>query len=690
MIELKNVNKFYTNNGITNIGLHNISLNLSKNEIVVITGESGSGKSTLLNVITKIDNFDEGEIYYKGNETAYFSISEMDDFRKNKVGFIFQNYNILDSYTVLDNVMLPLLLKGMPKNDARAQAMLLIKKVGLAGREKHRGTKLSGGEKQRCVIARALASDCEILACDEPTGNLDSETAREIINLIKEVANDKLVLIVTHNFPEVEDIATRVLKMADGKIVEDIVIETKEQDENIELNLDYVPLPKKVIWNVAKNNMLFTPRKTILASIMFFVIAFCFLFICQLVVTLMKQDMVYSEFNNTFENHLFVYKPLADSFSESELDGYNYTINGFGNQDYAVSYIGQEHLDLYYTKEVPNAKLVEGRLPENEYEFVVAINETKKNDVNRIKKCLNNYLSLSEYNNLVTKFKLVGILTYESKYTQSMFATKCDKLGNVIDMSSAYYDLYINDSIMDLKITHRTDITKPVLSLPLAYNTDKALISLKVYNLYDYDNIEIKYEITNTAELLIPIDGTFDLEPYFANVFVPENKIEKVTKELESKGFVVIYPIHNAEASPLMKFVMEFLALIVVLEFGAYLIGIFFIVYVILSKIYSSRVKDYEIIRTLGVTKKDMSKIVNIELLLIGMGVSVFAYFVFNGLVFASDALSFLKYIGFTTIIAYFAVMFMFTYLMAKRFNKRLFKFTVRKSMKGVHEDDQD
>ena len=255
MIELKNVNKFYNNNGITNIGLHNISLSLSKNEIVAITGESGSGKSTLLNVITKIDNFDEGEIYYKGNETAYFSIADMDDFRKNKVGFIFQNYNILDSYTVLDNVMLPLLLKGMPKSEARAQAMLLIQKVGLAGREKHRGTKLSGGEKQRCVIARALASDCEILACDEPTGNLDSETASEIIKLIKEVAKDKLVLIVTHNFEEVDGIVTRILKMSDGKIVEDIVREPKEETKKEELNLDYVPLPKKVVWTIAKNNM---------------------------------------------------------------------------------------------------------------------------------------------------------------------------------------------------------------------------------------------------------------------------------------------------------------------------------------------------------------------------------------------------------------------------------------------------
>ena len=247
MIELKNVSKFYSNNGITNIGLHNINLTLHRNEIVAITGESGSGKSTLLNVISKIDGFDEGEIYYCGNETSYFSISDMDDFRKNKVGFIFQNYNIIDSYTVLDNVMIPLLLKGLSKQDARAEAMLLIKKVGLDGREKHQGSKLSGGEKQRCVIARALAGDCDILACDEPTGNLGSETAIQIIELLKEVAKDKLVLIVTHNYAEVEHMCTRLLKMADGKIVEDIVFKEPTPDPDVPLDLDYKPLSKKVI-----------------------------------------------------------------------------------------------------------------------------------------------------------------------------------------------------------------------------------------------------------------------------------------------------------------------------------------------------------------------------------------------------------------------------------------------------------
>jgi ABC-type antimicrobial peptide transport system permease subunit len=215
-------------------------------------------------------------------------------------------------------------------------------------------------------------------------------------------------------------------------------------------------------------------------------------------------------------------------------------------------------------------------------------------------------------------------------------------------------------------------------------------IDFSVVNIYDYSNIEVKYETTDSSTLYIPLDGSYTLDSYFANVFVTPNKVEKVTKELEARGFIVIYPLRNADADPLMKFLMEFLALIIVLEFGAYLIGIFFIVYVVLSKIYSSRTKDYEIIRTLGVTKNDMKKIVNIELILIGMVVSILAYFAFYGVVLSVDALSFLKYMNFGTFISYFFVMFMFSYFMAKRFNKRLFKFTVRKSMKGVHEDDQD
>ena len=164
----------------------------------------------------------------------------MDDFRKNKVGFIFQNYNIIESYTVLQNVMLPYELKGIPTKEAKKKALAIIDEVGLHDKINNRGAELSGGQKQRCVIARALAFEPEILACDEPTGNLDSETGAEIMKLIAKIAHDKLVLVVTHNYEEVEPYATRKLTIVDGSLYEDKILrEVPYDDEKEVLNLDY-------------------------------------------------------------------------------------------------------------------------------------------------------------------------------------------------------------------------------------------------------------------------------------------------------------------------------------------------------------------------------------------------------------------------------------------------------------------
>ena len=237
MIELKNVSKFYNDSNIVTVGLRNVSLKLNKGEFVAITGDSGSGKSTLLNVISSIDTYDEGEILYYGNETFYFNQNDSDIFRKNNVSFIFQKYNIVDSYTVLQNVMLPLLIKGKTEAEAKVEALEIIKRVGLEHRVDNKGTKLSGGEKQRCVIARALATDAPILACDEPTGNLDKKTSEEIINLIKEVSKEKLVLIVTHDYDSIKDICTRKIKLSDGEIVEDITFKEGIEEEKKDLVL---------------------------------------------------------------------------------------------------------------------------------------------------------------------------------------------------------------------------------------------------------------------------------------------------------------------------------------------------------------------------------------------------------------------------------------------------------------------
>ncbi len=273
MIELKNVSKYYNNNGIVTLGLRNINLSFAKGEIVAIVGESGSGKSTLLNVICGVDTYEEGEIFFKGNETSYFNQNDMDIFRKRNVSFIYQSYNIIDSYTVLENVMLPLLIQGYDKKEAKKKALELIEKVGLSKRVKHRGIKLSGGEKQRCVIARALASDSEILACDEPTGNLDSQTGKEIIDLIKELAQDKLVLIVTHNYEQIKDIVTRTIKISDGEVIEDYKTKDITDDIKEEMDLSLDKVKRKSLLSIATYNILRTPKKSVLSLAGFFVLS---------------------------------------------------------------------------------------------------------------------------------------------------------------------------------------------------------------------------------------------------------------------------------------------------------------------------------------------------------------------------------------------------------------------------------
>ena len=158
MIELRNVSKFYSDGNTVTTGLKNVTLKLRRGEFVAIVGDSGSGKSTLLNVITSVDTYDEGEILFLGNETFQFTQDDSDEFKKNNVSFVFQKYNIIDSYTVLQNVALPLIIKGKSEKEAEAEALKIIERVGLSERVSNRGSNLSGGEKQRLSIARAINS----------------------------------------------------------------------------------------------------------------------------------------------------------------------------------------------------------------------------------------------------------------------------------------------------------------------------------------------------------------------------------------------------------------------------------------------------------------------------------------------------------------------------------------------------
>ncbi len=221
MLQIKNVSKKYITGELEQIALDDVSLNLRDNEFVAILGPSGSGKTTLLNVIGGLDRYDSGDLVINGITTKAYKDRDWDSYRNHTIGFVFQSYNLIPHQTILANVELALTIGGISGEERRAKAKDALDKVGLGNQIHKKPNQLSGGQMQRVAIARALVNDPDILLADEPTGALDTDTSVQVMDLLKEVAKDRLVVMVTHNPELAEKYATRIVKLRDGKIVSD-------------------------------------------------------------------------------------------------------------------------------------------------------------------------------------------------------------------------------------------------------------------------------------------------------------------------------------------------------------------------------------------------------------------------------------------------------------------------------------
>ena len=221
MLKLKNIKKDYKTGDFIQHALKNISVSFRKNEFVAILGPSGSGKTTLLNIIGGLDRYDSGDLIIDGKSTKSFKDKDWDAYRNHAVGFIFQSYNLISHISVLENVEMGMTLSGVSAAERRRKALELLEKVGLKDHAHKKPNQLSGGQMQRVAIARALANDPKIILADEPTGALDSKTSTQIMELIKEIAKDKLVIMVTHNAELAKDYASRIVSMKDGVILDD-------------------------------------------------------------------------------------------------------------------------------------------------------------------------------------------------------------------------------------------------------------------------------------------------------------------------------------------------------------------------------------------------------------------------------------------------------------------------------------
>lgn len=221
MLDLRNIVKTYKTGDETITALAGVSLKFRKNEFVSILGQSGCGKTTLLNIVGGLDRYDEGDLIICGKSTKKFKDADWDNYRNRRIGFVFQSYNLIPHQTVLSNVELALTLSGVSKAERRRRAVKALEQVGLGDQLKKKPNQMSGGQMQRVAIARALVNNPEILLADEPTGALDSETSLQIMELLKEVAKDRLVIMVTHNPELAEQYSTRIIRLLDGKVIGD-------------------------------------------------------------------------------------------------------------------------------------------------------------------------------------------------------------------------------------------------------------------------------------------------------------------------------------------------------------------------------------------------------------------------------------------------------------------------------------
>ncbi len=413
MIELKDVTKYYSSDTSVAMALRNINLEFHKGEFVVITGKSGSGKSTLLNVISGMDTYEEGEMYFNGMETSYYDKKDWEDYRRENISFIYQSYNLIDSYTALENVETVMRIENGKerRRERKKRALEILDQVGLKKRARHKAVHLSSGQKQRLGIARALAKDTDIIIADEPTGNLDVENGVAVMKMLYELSRDKLIIVVTHNFEQVQDFATRKIRLFDGEVAEDILLNPQQErkEETGQKTTEKKRTEKKhgewfqAVGFVHKNRMA-QPHRSIFLFLLLLVITSSLMIMYGYLLANMDdsvtRDTRQGAFNNTQKERLVVRKPDGSTFSDSDIEVLQknahvkyvsrYDFAGEisclykSGEDYKIEYKKSETSDrksltvdaLDYSEFTEEAagldeSRIEGKLPENMYEAVI-------------------------------------------------------------------------------------------------------------------------------------------------------------------------------------------------------------------------------------------------------------------------------------------------------------------------------
>lgn len=721
MIKLKNVSKFYYSKGVIASGFNKINLEFNIGEFVAITGESGSGKSTLLNVISGLDTYEEGEMYIDGKETSHYTEKDFEDYRRKYIGNIFQNFNLVNSYTVYQNIELVLLLNGEKKKNIKPKVLELIKNVGLYKFRNTKVSKLSGGQKQRVGIARALAKDTPIIIADEPTGNLDKESAEEIIKLLSQISKDKLVIIVTHNYEQVEKYVTRKIKMHDGKVLED----KKIKDANP------VPENSKIDYkNITfLNKLRLALRNTFNIIPKFILIFLIYLFMTVSVISEYAEEekKTYEAstqgnnyiFNNTSDKRIVIKKNDKSEFTSddydkiSKLSNVDYIVKNDVLLDYNASFTDNKNYYISPTiNELKNfrGKVDLGKMPENDNEVIL---EGDKDDYYINESILNKDIYAQNYDtgeiDENKKIKIVGIKYAKSAYGNSVVYLSDSLLNDYLyQINQSYSKLKVlfqnkyydeNTENFNIKTNDNVPVNNVYISADLEYSCPKEncinqSLNIEASNLYYTENLSLNvskvYNKNNMKKLLgldfkenngnIYINSEdynklFNKGNYQSSVFVKDvQDVRNTISSLEDAGFKTLY-IKDTLVTGGYEQVTKIMGTVTKIVL---IITIFFISYFVINIILKSRNEYFGVIRMLGATKKVSKELLIIELLT----VSNLAFFSFMIFIYLNSIhiinLEFintiLTYLNFKDYAILYIVLIMMSYLISQKFSKKLFK----------------